>query len=132
MALGEGRTYGVYRANVRFRSGDYILRSVDSYTASTTQTQAGGTPLNHEVNLVASANAADAVTLPASSPGMAVTVILTSATNTCKVFPNAGGTGTETINALSANAAITMAATTRATFFCGVAGQWWTLPLLPS
>ncbi len=132
MALGQGRTYGVFAANVRFRSGDYVLRSCDSYTASTTQTQAGGTPLYHEVNAVASAHASDAVTLPESSPGMVVTVLLTTASNTCKVYPNAGGTGTETINALTANASITMAALTRAEFYCVVAGQWWTLPLLPS
>ncbi len=128
MALGQGRTYGVYAANVRFRSGDYYLPSCDSYTASTTQTQAGGTLLNHQVNAVAAANAADAVTLPASSPGMVVTVLLTTASNTCKVFPNVG----DTINALTANGAITMAALTRAEFYCVVAGQWWTLPLLPS
>ncbi len=132
MSLGQGRSYGTFAANVPFGSGDYILRSCNSYTASTTQTQAGGTPLYHEINAVASAHAADAVTLPESSPGMVVTVLLTTASNTCKVFPNAGGTGTETINALTANAAITMAALTRAQFICVVAGQWWTLSLLPS
>jgi hypothetical protein len=63
---------------------------------------------------------------------MAVTILGITAGATIKVFPNAGGTTTEKINALTANAAITMAAVTSATFDCVVAGQWWTNPRVPS
>ena len=92
----------------------------------------GNTPLTGIVNIVSSAGAGYAVTLPVSAPGLAITVCNTSASNTVKVFPNAAGTTTETINALSANAAITMSAATSATFVCGVAGQWYTSPRVPS
>jgi hypothetical protein len=128
MPLPQGSNFGVYSANVPHNPGDYYLRSVAQVTASTTQTQAGGTPLLNEVNQVASAHAADAVTLPTASPGMVVTVLLSTSSNTCKVFPAVG----DTINALSKDAAITMSALTRAQFVCVAPLQWWTLPLLPS
>jgi hypothetical protein len=46
-------------------SRDYKVASV---TASTTQTQAGGTILNGDVNILTVANASDAVTIPANLP----------------------------------------------------------------
>jgi hypothetical protein len=100
--------------------------------ANATATQASGTPITALANTVSSAGAAYSVTLPPSTPGLSIFIALTSATNTVAVFPNAGGTTTEQINALSANAAITMAALSSATFLCTVAGQWWTVPRVPS
>lgn len=103
-----------------------------SIAANATGTQASGTPITSMINLVSSGGAAQSVTLPVSKPGMAIMIACTTAVNTVAVFPNAGGTTTETINALSANAGITMAALTSATFVCAVAGQWYTVPRVPS
>lgn len=99
--------------------------------ANTTVTQAAGTAITSAVAHVTS-TAAGAVTLPVSAPGMEVTVVLATAANTVTVFPNAGGTGSEVINALAANAGIAMAALTSATFVCAIAGQWFTVPRVPS
>lgn len=100
--------------------------------ANATGTQASGTPLTGLLNVVSSAGSAYSVTLPASAPGMEITVACSTATNTVTVFPNAGGTTTETINALSANAGYAMGALTSTTFVCGVAGQWYTSPRVAS
>lgn len=100
--------------------------------ANATGTQASGTAITGMINAVSSAGAAYSVTLPVSAPGMSITIVCTTATNTVAVFPNAGGTTTETINALAANAGITMAALTSATFVCTTAGQWYTVPRVPS
>lgn len=101
--------------------------SCDAMTASATQTQAAGTlvvaPISRFVTVASAGNAA---TLPASAPGLTMTVINAHATNAINVFPSAGGTGTETINALSANAAFSLAATKVVTFYCTVAGTWHT------
>lgn len=109
-----------------------LLQSVATLAANATGTQASGVPVLAMNNAVSSGGAAYSITLPASQPGMEIDIVLTSATNTVKVFPNAGGTGSETINALSANAGITMAALTSTTFICVVAGQWYTSPRVPS
>jgi hypothetical protein len=98
----------------------------EGITAGTTQTQAGGTPITTALNRVTTANTNDGVTLPVSAPGMQVTVINASA-NTIKVYPNAGGTGTEQINAVGANAAYTIATVKSVSFYCTLAGQWHTI-----
>lgn len=100
--------------------------------ANATGTQGSGTAITALLNLVSSAGSNYSVTLPVSAPGMNITIACTTATNTVTVFPNAGGTTTETINALSANAGFNMAALTSTTFICGVAGQWYTSPRVAS
>lgn len=97
-----------------------------------TVTQAAGTPVTASVNHVTSAANPTAITLPVSTPGLQITVALASATNGVTVFPNAGGTGTEQINALAANAGYAMSALTSTTFICAVAGQWFTVPRVAS
>lgn len=98
--------------------------------ANTTVTQAAGTPLIAEMcNLTATA--AGAVTLPASVPGNIITAHNISAF-TVTVFPNAGGTTTEKINALANNAGIAMPTNTSTAFTCVIAGQWYTVPRVPS
>lgn len=100
--------------------------------ASTTNTQIGGTPITASVNHVTATSNPGAVTLPPSTPGLQITIALATASDAVSVFPNAGGTGTEAINALGANNAISMGALTSATFICAVAGQWFTVPRVPS
>ncbi len=98
--------------------------------ANTTVTQAAGTPVASELANV-TATAAGAVTLPASIPGASIVVHNISGFNVT-VFPNAGGTTTEKINALSANSGYVMATNTSTTFTCAVAGQWYTVPRVAS
>lgn len=100
--------------------------------ASTTVTQVGGTPITAAVNHITATTNPGAVTLPPSTPGLQITIALATAADAVSVFPNAGGTGTEQINALAANAALSMGALTSATFICAVAGQWFTVPRVPS
>lgn len=128
MGLNLGRSYGVYAGNVLMGPGDYLLGSAGTYTALTAGTQANSPGLNTGLCMVASGASNSAVVLPPSAPGMEIVVILTTAANTCKVFPSPG----DAINALGANNAITMAAVTSTTYCCGVAGQWFTLPRVPS
>ena len=73
------------------------------------------------------------MTLPASAVGMVITIHSVTAANILSVFPNAGGTTTEKINALGANAALVFPGALASTqFTCAVAGQWYTVPRVPS
>jgi hypothetical protein len=100
--------------------------------ANSTASQASGTAIKTMiVNVKSAASGPYSVTLPVSAPGLEITVHNISAYS-IYVFPNAAGTTTEVINALSANASITMTTNTSATFTCVVAGQWYTVPRVPS
>jgi hypothetical protein len=79
--------------------------SVQSVTASTTQTQAGGTVVNGDICLVTVANANDAVTLPANLPTGTVFYLVGGA-NAGRIYPPVGGT----INAKSQDALETLSA----------------------
>lgn len=99
----------------------YFTRSaVNGLTALAGGAQAG-TALTREINRVTTvATAADSVQLPAATAGRTVTVINAAAANAMAVFPQTG----EIINALAANASISVAANKTITFFCAVAGTW--------
>lgn len=104
--------------------------SYATIAANATNTQASGTPVTAMLTNV-TATATGSVTLPASVAGLELTVHNISAFSV-NVFPNAGGTGSEKINALAANAALAMAANTSTVFTCNTAGQWFTVPRVPS
>jgi len=110
----------------------YALQTFSAATiaGSTTLTQAAGTLVTTMLANV-TGGAATAITLPVSAQGMEITVHNISAF-TLSVFPNAGGTTTETINALAANAAISLPTNTSTVFTCVVPGQWYTIPRVPS
>lgn len=83
--------------------------------------QASATALTKQVNRVTTVTTAgDSVALPASAAGLLITVINDAAANGLAVFPASG----DAINALSANASITVPAKTVGLFSCAVAGQW--------
>ena len=104
--------------------------SYQTSAANATVTQAAGTPVvTMMTNLTAAALAA--ATLPVSQPGLELTVHNISAF-TITVFPSAGGTTTEKINLLAANTGLAMPTNTSTVFTCNVAGQWWTVPRVPS
>jgi hypothetical protein len=113
---------GAATLNVKFSSANLA--------ANATGTQASGTLISANVAnvTVSSAGAAFSVTLPPAVPGLEIDVCTTTAVNTVAVFPSTG----HTINALSANSGLTMAALTSATFICTVAGAWFTSPRVPS
>lgn len=67
------------------------LTGQESLTASTTQTQAGGTPITKGASKVTTANANDAVTLPKGLSG-AQSIIANVSANSLRVFPAVGDT----------------------------------------
>lgn len=84
-----------------------------------------GTLLTTGMNRVVTiAAGSDSVSLPASAPGMEITVINAHASNAVAVF--ALGT-TDIINALSNATAFSVAATKTCVFRCAVAGKWNTM-----
>lgn len=117
---------------VTFNGTNWVMQNSTTIAANTTVTQGAGTPITAELVNVTT-TAAGAVTLPASAVGMVITVHSITATNILSVFPNAAGTTTEKINALGANAALVFPTALSSTqFTCAVAGQWYTIPRVPS
>lgn len=83
--------------------------------------QASALQLNYRKSRVTNvATAADSVKLPKAEPGMEMTVVNAAAANAMNVFPATG----ESINALSANTALSIAANKAVTFHCVNAGTW--------
>lgn len=101
----------------------------DGLTASSTQTQAGGTALNYRNYRIATVTVAgDAVTLPQGIPGMRMTIQNAAGVNSLNVFPALG----DKINAVAANGAFAQAALKTAEFICTKLGQWITNPTVAS
>lgn len=102
-----------------------IFNSVqDNLTAHAGGGQASGTPITAmSARFTVVATAADSGTLPVSVAGMELTVINATATNAMNVFPAVG----DTINALGANTAFSLAAGKTMMAFCVTAGQWHTI-----
>lgn len=89
------------------------LSSIQSLTASTTQTQAGGAAISSAAVAVTTANANDAVRLPKGYPGAEVFISNLSA-NALGVFPAVG----DTIFPSAANAVLAQAASKCALYKC--------------
>lgn len=102
--------------------GQRFLASVSNgLTAKAGGGQAGATALPSDINRITTvATAGDSAVLPASVPGMEVTVCNAAAANSMNLFPATG----EQINVLGANAAFALAAGKTAVLSCAVAGQW--------
>jgi len=89
------------------------LSSIQSATASTTQTQAGGTAITSAAAAVTTANANDAVRLPKGAAGSEVFISNLSA-NALGVFPAVG----DTIFPSAQNAVLAHAASKSALYKC--------------
>ena len=90
--------------------------------------QGDAAQLYHGFNVVTGADGTKGVILPTAVAGMIVYLKGVTA-GVLKVYPKTGGT----INALSANGAISLASgATPAIFIASSSTQWYTLPLLPS
>ena len=97
------------------------LGAVNALTAFAGGGQGSATALTAAINRVTTvATAADSVKLPAALAGASLVVINAAAANAMAVFPQTG----EIINALAANASISVAANKTVMFFCAVNGTW--------
>jgi hypothetical protein len=97
-----------------------LLSTADSLTALAGGAQAG-TALSAAINRVTTvASAADSVQLPVSVAGRSVVVVNAAAANAMAVFPQTG----DAINALAANASLSVAANKTVLFYCTAAGRW--------
>ena len=113
-------------------NGGQLLSTFQTLAAASTDSQAVGSHVTGSiVSVTSAASGPYAITLPVSVPGMSIEIMNISA-YTIHVYPNAAGTTTETINALSANAQYAMVTAVSTTFNCTVAGQWWTNPRVPT
>ena len=98
-----------------------LTTAQNGITAFATGGQAGGVPLTKAVNRVTTVGtAADSVKLPPAVPGVSLVVINAAAANSMNVFPATG----DAVNALSANAALAVAANKTVLLFCAVPGIW--------
>lgn len=98
--------------------------NVNALTAHAGGGQGSALQLTKAINRVTTvATAADSVKLPAAVPGQSVTVINAAAANAMNCFPSTGNI----INALSANAALSIAANKTVIFTCAVSGTWNTI-----
>lgn len=101
-------------------SYDTANSTQDGLVASTTQTQLGGTLITAAFTNVTSANASDAVTLPAAAAGRSLTIVNSSG-QTIQVFPALG----DKVGANSANAAVSEVTARSLTLVCTLKGVWW-------
>lgn len=102
----------------------FVSFGVSTGVSAAGTTQGTATALTRPITVVStvSGGSADGVIMPSATAGMRVIIINTSAA-TLKVYPASGGT----INALSANAAYSMAAGTRLEFIATSTTQWYTI-----
>jgi hypothetical protein len=94
--------------------------AANSITAHSGGTQALGTALTAQLNRVSTvANPADSILLPASVPGLAITVVNNGA-NAMQVF----GAGTDTINGIATAVGVSQMVNSIVIYNCTVAGAW--------
>ena len=118
--LDPGLRLGDIKALADTISGDGGLSTQNAITASTTQTQVGGTVIIASLSRVTVANANDAVTLGfAASPGGSFT-ILNDSGQTITLFPKLG----DKLCDAAINAGVTIADNTSSTYRCPIIGLW--------
>lgn len=121
-AAASGDDYGKVDLNA-----PQMFQAVSAVTAAGSA-QGDAAALSVGFNVVTGADGTKGVVLPTAKAGMIVYLKGVTAA-VLKVYPASGGT----INALSANAAISLASgATPAIFIASSATQWYTIPLLPS
>lgn len=119
-SIDPGFRLGDIRSLADAISGNTGKSSQDAITASTTQTQAGGTQLDASISRITVANASDAVTFTRQAqPGRGY-IIINDSGQTIQLFPKVG----DKINDAVANAAVTIADNTISFYFSPVALLW--------
>lgn len=118
--LGLGLTDSPTFAGVSV-TGYYNSSAANALTAHAGGGQGDALQLAKGINRITTVStAADSVKLPAAVAGMQVVVINADGANAMDCFPASG----EVINALSADAALSIAANKTVLFFCAVNGTW--------
>lgn len=103
-----------------YAGGLQTLSFTPTITAFATGGQTNAVALTSTINRVSTVAAqGDSVRLPASTPGLAITVINQGA-NPMQVY----GAGTDTINGIATATGISQGIKTTATYICNVAGNW--------
>jgi hypothetical protein len=92
----------------------------DNITASTTQTQAGGTRIFRVVSRITTANANDAVTLAFKAKAGDAFTIINDSGQTIRLFPASG----DKLNDAATDALVDIADNTMSEYFCPVDGLW--------
>jgi hypothetical protein len=110
--------------NLLTNAGYYIHSINGTVSAAGTSSQSAATALTKDVNILTTVAANSGVALPTGTAGMVIFVYNSTAT-AALVYPVNGGSAK--INALTANAGFSLAATTGARFVCSSATQWWTI-----
>ncbi len=102
-------------------TGYFFDSSANALTAHAGGGQASALQLSHGINRVTTVTTgADSVKLPAAVAGMHVCVINAAASNAMNCYPLSG----ESINALTADTALSIVANKTVLFFCAVNGIW--------
>ena len=94
--------------------------SQNAVTASTTQTQVGGTVLRATISRVTVANASDAVTLGFNATPGRTFCIINDSGQTISLFPKSG----DKLNDAAGDAAVTLADNTISYYSCPATGLW--------
>jgi hypothetical protein len=120
-------TFNSVTATVSQTAPSFISTALDIYSHANALTahvgggQGSALALSKAINRVTTvASAGDSVKLPAGLAGESVVVVNAAASNAMDCFPASG----ESINALSANTALSIVANTTVIFFCAVNGVW--------
>ena len=100
--------------------GLQTLQFADALTAAG-NSQATGLQLAGSINRITTVTAGQGVNLPASTAGLAITVINNGA-NAVQVYPVQGGS--ETINGIAAGTGVVQMVQSVVTYYCTVAGTW--------
>lgn len=125
----HGRLLGLFRGIISpgdaFLGGDGFMGIIETVSDGLTAHAGGGQTnalaLTATINRVTTvATAADSVRLPASQPGMTVTVINDAASNSMTVY----GAGTDTIDGVATGTGNALAAGHRGVYKCYTAGKW--------
>ncbi len=115
-----GSSGGFVRATGPSMAG--ILYSTSATVSAAGTTQGAGTVLTSDFNVLTTVTgAANAVVLPGAAAGLTVTIVNADSADAAQVFPASG----DNIDALSANAAFSLAAGQSATFRAISASQWY-------
>jgi predicted RecA/RadA family phage recombinase len=138
-ALGPFAGFALEAAGTGVGDVDMVLRSVDSSTvgnftaipsatvAAAGSTQSDATLITTGFTRATGADATKGIKLPAAVAG-AVVIVKNNTAAVLKVWPNTS----DQINAISVDAALSMASLTSAVFVAYDATTWFTIPLLPS
>lgn len=121
---GEGTDSGLQLSTAGFGpvAGKFLFRTVSATVSAAGTDQAGATALTNEVNRVTTVAAGAGARLPTAVAGMAVPVFSDGA-NALKVYPATGAA----IDALSTNAAHTLAVGEEAIYFALSSTLWLTI-----